>query len=383
LKIAIDLRALGNDNRGRGIGIYSLNLIEALAQIDHKNEYTLIVGSRQLDIELPQHHSILRVAHYHHPLVDRLMNRLMTLPKLSRQGWDVFLQPDPSYGLPARGSRTVCVVYDFIEQDYPLPPPTGLKSRIGYWLRKQSISSKFKNIQKADGLVAISTYTKQQLVKRFPTTADKPTTAIPLGVKSGYATDGHKPAAVPTKPYFLYVGGADARKNLPALITAYNQLRQTHDAALVLVGSDFTNEQIREQADLRRMIADSPYTRDIMKTGFLPEAEVIWLYQHAAGLTFPSLAEGFGLELVEAMAAGCPVICFNNTALTEVAHDAALLVNDAATMSTAMVSLLTDGNDRQQLIKKGRARAAAFTWAKTATATLVFLEEVADEKNPR
>lgn len=378
MKIAIDIRAISNENRARGIGLYTRNLVEALAEIDHDNEYILVAQSSSLPIRLPDNNQTLTVPSFAHPLIDRILGRLMVLPKLGRMNWDVFLQPDLSYGLPKRHGQTIGVVYDFIELEYPMPAATGIKQMIGNGLRARLLAAKLAAMEQADALISISQFTARELHRRFPT-LKQPVAAIPLGVKPHYTSSGHKPETAPTKPFFLYVGGADARKNLATLITAFEQIRQEHDIALVLVGSDFTNQNIKEQSQLRRQISTSPAKDDIHCLGFIPEEQVVWLYHQAMALTFPSLAEGFGLELIEAMAAGCPVICYNRAAMPEVAQGAALMVNDDAGFGAAMKQIIQDKAAGQRLAKLGRERAAAFTWEQTAKATLEFMMEINNE----
>jgi glycosyltransferase involved in cell wall biosynthesis len=127
-----------------------------------------------------------------------------------------------------------------------------------------------------------------------------------------------------------------------------------------------------------RPLLDSLGDDTVQLVSYLPKEEMSALYQTADFLIFPSLFEGFGLPILEAMAARCPVICANSTALPEIAGDAAVLVDpfDSAALAQAIHALLTNPAQQAELIEKGAIRAEAFSWEKTAQATLNIYEQV-------
>lgn len=377
MRIAIDARSLTNENRQRGIGIYLLNLLEGLAS-DHQNEYVLLTQRAKVKLTLPPKTTVMAVRAHPHPLLDRLISRYLVMPRLGRLDCQAFLQPDLSYGLPRAAYPRLATVYDFIDLDFPAPRSASLKQALGDLARRWLQRQKYRSLVAADGLIAISDFTRQELLRRFPMVADRPVTAIGLGVKPRFAQVARtQPDFETREPYLLYVGGGDERKNVGSLVRVFNDLRASdHDLQLVLVGGDFTNSRIAEQAELRQQIESSPFARDIIRPGFLPEDQAIWLYQHAVTLAFPSLAEGFGLELLEAMAAGCPVVCYDRSALPEVAGDAALLASDETAFKQNLQRLITDPKQRRAIIAKGRQQAKAYSWPKTAQATVKFISEV-------
>jgi glycosyltransferase involved in cell wall biosynthesis len=167
------------------------------------------------------------------------------------------------------------------------------------------------------------------------------------------------------RPFVLHVGAVQARKNIGRLIGAFEALDA--DVDLVLAGSDgYGARQIYAR------IAASPARQRIRAAGYLPRPAVERLYRSATVLAFPSLDEGFGLPVLEAMSAGLPVITSNRSALPEVAGDAALLIDptDEQAIAGALYRAVSDCGLRQELIQKGKERAAQFRWPKTAAATL-------------
>ena len=164
--------------------------------------------------------------------------------------------------------------------------------------------------------------------------------------------------------YFLTVATVEPRKNLPTLLDAYTRLRQRLGQAcpaLVIVGRKGWNcEDI-----LRYMTA---LQESVHFLGHIPDQDLIALYQMARCFVFPSLYEGFGLPVVEAMTAGCPLITTNRSSLPEVAGNAALLVDplNVEEMACTMERVLEDEALRQHMIDDGRVQASRFSWKETA-----------------
>ena len=180
-------------------------------------------------------------------------------------------------------------------------------------------------------------------------------------------------------PYLLYISRLEhPGKNHVGLIRAFDRLkaRYREPLKLVLAGSDWLGaEQVHTEA-ARALARD-----DIHFTGFFADEELPWLYNGAAAFVFPSLYEGFGLPLLEAMACGVPVACSNVSSMPEVAGDAAIQFDprDEEAMEEAMHVLLTDETTRRQCVERGLERAQSFSWARTAEATLACLERAARE----
>ena len=183
---------------------------------------------------------------------------------------------------------------------------------------------------------------------------------------------GVAPYAFPF-PYILCVSNRKRHKNEFRLIAAFAQARIDAEIRLVLTGES--------TAELKNYIDRYHVAPRVQFTGMVPDAQLPSLYRSAEALVFPSLYEGFGLPLLEAMACGTPAVTANSSALPEVAGGAALLVdpNSVEQIAQAMERIVGDSSLRQQLREKGLARASQFTWAKTAAKVRELLTGVSLE----
>ena len=176
-------------------------------------------------------------------------------------------------------------------------------------------------------------------------------TAIPLAADAHFRPQPPQPAA---RPYFLYVGMFEARKNVAAVIGAWSAIHLGVDVDLVLAGPH------REELPI------APQRPGLVLRGEVPESELASLYSGAIALVYPSHYEGFGLPVLEAMQCGTPVIVSREPALMETAGDAAI---SADNLYEAMRLLLENPQLRADLRSRSLARAALFTWERTARAT--------------
>jgi len=180
------------------------------------------------------------------------------------------------------------------------------------------------------------------------------------------------------EPYILTVANAWPHKNVPALVRAHARLPEDCARRLVIVGIHG-----RGMAEVNAAIAASPRgDRIVIVADWLSERELWTLYRHAALFAFPSLFEGFGLPVLEAMAAGVPVVSSNAASLPEVYGDAALAFDptDEAAMADAIRRVLEDEALARDLVERGRRNVARFSWRRTAEKTLDVLKEAATRR---
>jgi glycosyltransferase involved in cell wall biosynthesis len=177
-----------------------------------------------------------------------------------------------------------------------------------------------------------------------------------------------------TRPYLLYLGGINARKNITQLFTAYARIRERHPDLLLVVGGKRQWRTGEIDAAFRRLDLAS----HVHFTGYVADGDLPALYSAAELFVFPSLYEGFGLPPLEAMACGTPVVTSNVSSLPEAVGDAALTVDpyDVGELVLAIDRLLTDEMLRADLRRRGLERASRFTWARTARETLAIYEQV-------
>ena len=226
--------------------------------------------------------------------------------------------------------------------------------------------------RRSQRVIAISEHTRQELIARLglrPDTVD----AVALGPG---ADPGVEPTAEPelrtrfalgAGPIVLSVSAHRPHKNLERLIDAVAALDVSPAPVLVLPGYPAAHDRVLVERAHAAGVADR-----VRLLGWVDAADLEGLYRAATCLAFPSLAEGFGLPVLEAMRRGVPVACADATSLPEVAGDAALLFDPTSVpeLSSALQRLLTDPSLRATLSKRGCARAAQFSWAATARGTL-------------
>jgi glycosyltransferase involved in cell wall biosynthesis len=225
--------------------------------------------------------------------------------------------------------------------------------------------------RRAVAFQCISRSTEADLLRRFPRLSGR-THVVPLAADDRFRPDGPR-ASVEGRPYVLGVGTLEPRKNLPRLVEAFAALRpETRDhRVLALVGplgweTGETLDAIGRHAPLVRTL------------GSVPDEELPALYRGADLFAYPSLYEGFGLPVLEAMACGTPVLTSSVSSLPEVAGDAAIYVDptDTYAIHDGLASGLSDAALRGRLSQAGLERAPEFSWARTAAETIDLLERV-------
>jgi glycosyltransferase involved in cell wall biosynthesis len=172
----------------------------------------------------------------------------------------------------------------------------------------------------------------------------------------------------------LFVGKLESKKNIVRIIQAFSLLKDKYDIPhdLVIVGPKGWLFR-----DIFRAVDELGVHRRVHFLGHVPRSDLPYLYSAADVFVFPSLYEGFGFPPLEAMACGTPVVTSNVSAIPEMVGDGALTVEptDVGAISTAVYSILTDENLREELIEKGLQRVKLFSWAKTARETLGVYEK--------
>jgi len=223
-------------------------------------------------------------------------------------------------------------------------------------------------LAQAQHILCNSAATANEVVETFGIAAEK-ITPIPLA----YDTDSFRFLDLPTQPYFMYLGRHDPPKNVQRLVSAFAGLRDRHHYELWLVGSI----DRRYTPALMAQAAELGVGAQVKCLNYVPYRDLPQLLNQAIALIFPSLWEGFGFPVLEAMACGTPVVTSNLSALPEVAGDAAILVNpyQVDEITAAMQMLVQDGTVRSHLRAAGLERARQFRWEKTAEKTAAVLQQ--------
>ncbi len=391
MRVGIDARPLQGETQFRGIGKSLDNLIKVFAR-EYSDVHSFVfyvdgdIATPSIIKEFPNS----KVIAVDSPMLGRKRYARSVLnsykkAKPSTSDVDVFLQYDASLGVP---TSVPCVTefYDLIpllfkdkEKQHRVKGIRKYKNSLARNLYWQKYLRTLKQYKYSKKLIAISEASKQDYLGHTKSKQD--VRVVHLGTTGfdksvGASKEIHKLTA---KPFILYVGGIDVRKNVVALIDTFYELKNEFpDMRLLNVGKEFGFENLLgDQGWHKALSVNSEYAKDILTPGFISDEDLAWLYAKAMAFVFPSRYEGFGLPVLEAMQAGCPVVAYNNSSIPEVAGDAALLVPDGQTMVPAIKKILQDKELRQDLVTKGKKRAAQFTWEKTAKETLAVLEEVA------
>jgi glycosyltransferase involved in cell wall biosynthesis len=372
--VVVDARYIAR--RQSGVGAYAQRLIGGLATIDARNRYTCIVAANGPGLPVVQENVATwqtRVSFEDHLRGDLWLLAYLPL-RLRRLGTDVYHGPAVFLPHVKLGYRTVVTIHDLVSFLFPetVPRKYSLYMRLMTRLATRS----------ADRIIAVSEATKADLERTLGVPAAK-IVVIHEAVGPEFARP-LAPGAVATvadryglrRPYCLFVGNLEPRKNLPRLIEAFAEVRRrlagtTRPPQLVLAGT-----RAWLHAGIFQAVEAHELGNDIVFTDYVPIADLPALYAGATCFVFPSLYEGFGLPVLEAMAAGTPVVAARVGSIPEVAGDAALLVDARASgeLATAIETLLTDAGLRERLIARGRARAARFDWETVARQTLAVYD---------
>ena len=353
MTFGLDARAAAEVPAGRGR--YVRELLAALAGDGHEERYRLY-ARRTHRSDLPAGRFEWELSGVRDPLW-----HLATARRASRCT-SAFLSTNSYLTAWATTVPTAVVVHDMVA----FLPDQHVQARAGR-IERATIRP---SLRRAEALLCVSEATRCDLVRLFPR-AEPIASVIPLAAAARFARPV-EPAQL-ERPYVLAVGTLEPRKNLARLVAAFaalpDELRTGHQLALV-------GPEGWDVDEILRAAAASP--EDVRVLGHVDEDRLHALYAGAACFAYPSLYEGFGLPVLEAMAAGAPVVTSTASSLPEVAGDAGLLADprDVRSIRDALAAVLGDPGRAQALRAAGRERAAGFSWARTADATRDVLREL-------
>ncbi len=376
MRIAIDIRPLLR--KGTGVGVYLKNLIVNLTQIDRDNKYVLFTSSwkdrfSQDIFDLPDNFFVKDCR-----IPVRMLNYLWHNLRFPPANWllgkcDISHSPSPLL-LPLKGSKKIVTIHDFFFLRYPELTKAEVRRDYPRLVKDHA--------QEADAIIAVSHHTAKDIQEMLNIPREK-IRVIPLGVEELFWDKAEEAEirAIRNKfplaeDFILFVGIIEPRKNLPLLLRAFRQLIDRGYPRLQLV---IAGERGWGCEEFDGELEDDRLRERVLITGYLNRIELRALYQQARLFAFPSLYEGFGLPLVEAMASGLPIVALRTSSVPEVVGKAAVLLDEPnpELFASAMERLLSDESLRELLIQLSKEMTKHFSWSLTAFHTLKLYKELA------
>ncbi|MFO7807607.1 MAG: glycosyltransferase family 1 protein [Candidatus Moraniibacteriota bacterium] len=378
IKIGIDIRAIGCQRTGDET--YTLNLVRALLEIDKENFYYLLTNTRDKkelsgikkkitgSDSLPGNARIISVS----PSYKLLWTFLLLPYKAFKLNLDILhVQYIAPLFLPGK-TKIVTTIHDISFVRYP--------QHIG---KKDLLFLKTLiplSIRRAFKVIAVSDFTRREIEDYYKKAAGKV-----VAVENGGAAEGFIQKAVnftskkekTTSPYIFYIGTHQPRKNIPVLIRSFAELKKKHrdndyiKNLKLIIGGKRNGRNYDNKIEEALEEVEKGISKDIVFPGYISQDELPAYYKGADCFVFPSLYEGFGLPLLEAMSAGTPVVCSDIPCFREVAGEAALFFdpNKGGDLPEKMFQVIIDQELKNKLIQKGKKRVKKFTWSKCAEET--------------
>jgi glycosyltransferase involved in cell wall biosynthesis len=372
MKIGIDISLTVGEKAG--VGYYTANLVDALAKIDRINEYLLYpffyyIYHPDFKTAIAPHQKNFYLHYEKIPkkIIDRLwysrVPRKWILGNVDILHSTTFCAPRDHYG------KLIVTIYDI---SFLTLPECHTETN-----RRHCLNGTLDAVKFADRIIAISNHGKQELIKYFDIDPDRIVVthlaAKDIFVPCGVEEQNRVLEKYGISPHFIFtIGSFEPRKNIGTLIRAYVNLPEIVKKKHPLViggGKGWLN------SDVDTLIASQASDR-ILRIGYVDEQDLPALYSAAAVFVYPSLYEGFGLPILEAMSCGAPVIASNTSSMPEIGGNAALFFDPADVRQLTAILLEVTGNEnlRKELCRKGRERSGQFSWEKTAKETLKIYE---------
>lgn len=366
MKIAIDARIIRSST-----GRYVERLLHYLQEIDHENEYVILLDKKDFDGWTPTAPNFTK---YQMEIPNYSFKEQINYPLLlNKLGVDLVHFAMPQQPL-LYFKPSVTTIHDLTllhHKNYEDNSP--LAYNIKQFIFKQVV--KFA-AHKSRIVIAPTEYTKGDIVKTLGAKPEKVVVTYESGEQLAQG-DAEPITKLHDKPFIMYVGRMDPYKNIRRLIQAHQQLIKAHpDLQLALPGAKDGNVQV-----LEKWVKDEDF-KNVHFLGFVSDEQLRWLFENTQAYVFASLSEGFGLPGLEAMNYGAPLVSSNATCLPEVYHNAAHYFDptNIEDIAAKINDVLEDPTLRENLVKEGKQVLAGYSWKKMAEETLAVYKRSLENK---
>lgn len=379
MRIGIEAQRLFRPNK-HGMDRVALELIKNLQQIDRRNEYFIFVkpDEDRNAIENTENFKIVEVPGGPYPIWEQVQ-----LPKFVKQYQCDVLHCTSNTAPLKVESKVITTLHDIIFKEESI-----LKQLFSSASWYQKIGNLYRRflvgdvIKKSDRLITVSNFEKENIKNTFRLNEQKITTVhngVTRNFNDQFSTEQReevrKEYDLPEE-FLLHIGNKDPRKNTKRVLDAFYKLKLTQfaNAKLVIIG---INEDTLD-AMLEEVFVPQALKKDIILTGYVSNEDLPVIFHMASIFLFPSLREGFGIPIIEAMASGVPVITSNTSSMPEVSGGSACLINPRNTseLKEAIVKILSEDSYRNELIQKGLEQCRTFSWRQSAEDVLKIYEQI-------
>jgi len=357
-----------------GAESYYVDLIKYLQVVDSKNEYVLFMRNPYRDLlPVANNFSVKLVTHSRLSLlISKFLKKVMKIDiqqmVINNQHCDILHFPFQVVNFSSLRPKVISTAIDIQEEYYPENfSPEDLASR----KRLHKIS-----VERSDYLISISDFTRDTYIKKYGLSKSKISTVHLSYNEALYSTRSKKSTLDLPKQYFYYPAATWPHKNHSRLIRSFAVFFKKHpDYSLVLSGIKKHNSD-----DLKALIDELGVDDSVIILGYVSRDSLPELYRRSVAMVFPSLFEGFGIPVLEAMACGTPVICSNTSSLPEVGGNAAMYFDPTKSqaIADAMERVAGDEQLREKMKKAGLKQANIFSARKTAAGTLAVYDKVGE-----
>lgn len=368
-KILIDARMYGLENAG--IGRYIMNLINGLVNVDKENQYFLLLRKKYFSsLELPKNWEKILADISHYSFSEQI--KISRIIKKEHPDLVHF----PHFNVPIfYSSKYIVTIHDLIKHS-SRGAGTTTRQPLFYWLKYLGYKLVFRKVVKGAGKILVpSNFVKEELVKTYNLPENKVVVAYEgVGENFQQSTFNNQQSTKILskyniqKPFVIYTGSLYPHKNVERLIEAVGCLSLN---LVIVCARNVFYERFKSKIEKTKV------GKFVNLVGFVPDEELVILYSQAEAFVFPTLSEGFGLPGIEAMSAGCPVVCSDIQVLREIYDEATVYFNpfDISDMSEKIQEVVDDKGIRDLLIKKGLEQVKKYSWQTMANQTLRVYKE--------